>query len=313
MTPSTVERRIRAGLPLIRFLQVRLPLRWTRGPLRRTTARARVPADVTRAAASADGVPCEWLIPQGSPPNQALVYLHGGGFVLGVTPQHIGMVAHLARTMGVRALMVDYRLAPEHPYPAALDDCVAAYRWLLRQGLAPQNIVLAGDSAGGNLALTTLMKLRDGGEPLPAAAACLSPVADLTERPGPARFQDPLLPLKAVRFYNTSYVAQGDAHDPLISPIYGDWRGLPPLLVHVGEEEMLRDDAVRLAAAARAAGVDVRLEVYPRMWHVWQLFPALPQAIASLDDIARFLKAHLGLGMPMPELSPAPLPSGARP
>lgn len=180
MTPSAVERRIRAGLPLIRFLQARLPLRCTRGPLRRATARARLPADVARAAASADGVPCEWLIPQNSPPDRALVYLHGGGFVYGVTPQHLGMVAHLARTLGIRALIVDYRLAPDHPFPAALDDCVAAYRWLLDRGLRPQNIALAGDSAGGNLAITAMMKLRAGGEPLPAAAACLSPVADLT-------------------------------------------------------------------------------------------------------------------------------------
>jgi len=293
MTPSDIERRIRAGLPVIRFLQTRLPLRWTRRSLRGATARVQLPADIKRQAVSADGVPCEWLIPQGSPPDQALVYLHGGGFVYGVTPQHIEMVAHLARQMAVRALIVDYRLAPEHPFPAALDDCVAAYRWLLRQGIAPQDIVLAGDSAGGNLALTTMMKLRADGEPLPAAAACLSPVADMSERRRAARFKDPLLPLKAVRFYNTSYVAGHDARDPLISPLYGDWRGLPPLLIHVGEEELLRDDAARSAEAARAAGVAVRLETYPRMWHVWQLFLALPQAVASLDDIAGFLKSHL--------------------
>jgi acetyl esterase/lipase len=205
---------------------------------------------------SADGVPCEWLIPQNSPEDQALVYLHGGGFVFGVTPQHIGMVAHLAHRMGVRALIADYRLAPEHPFPAALDDCATAYRWLLKQGFAPQSTVLAGDSAGGNLALTTMMKLRAGGEPLPAAAACLSPVADLTERLSPAGgFKDPLLPLRAVRFYNGSYVAHSDARDPLISPVYGDWHGLPPLLVHVGEEELLLDDAARIAAAARARPV----------------------------------------------------------
>jgi acetyl esterase/lipase len=293
MTPSLVEHRIRAGLPLIRFLQTRVPLRWTRRLLRWATARARVPADVTREAVSADGVPCEWLIPQDSPADRALVYLHGGGFVFGVTPQHVAMVAHLARAVGVGALMVDYRLAPDHPYPAALDDCVTAYRWLLRGGVPPQNTVLAGDSAGGNLAITTMMKLRDGGEPLPAAAACLSPVADLSERHSPGHFKDPLLPPSAVQFYSASYVAQGDGRDPLISPAYGEWRGLPPLLVHVGEEEMLRDDATRIAAAAHAAGVAVRLETYPRMWHVWQLFLALPQAVASLDDIARFLKSQL--------------------
>jgi acetyl esterase/lipase len=243
---------------------------------------------------SADGVPCEWLIPQNSPQDQALLYLHGGGFVFGVTPQHVGMVAYLARKMGVRALIVDYRLAPDHPFPAALDDCATAYRWLQKQGRSPRNTAVAGDSAGGNLAITTMMKLRDGGEPLPAAAACLSPVADLSERRRPAGdSEDPLLSLRAMRFYNTSYVGHSDARAPLISPVYGDWHGLPPLLVHAGEEEMLLDDAARIAEAARAAGVAVRLETYPRMWHVWQLFLALPQAVASLDDIARFLRSHL--------------------
>ncbi len=299
MTPSTTERRIRAGLPVIRFMQTRLPLRWMRQPLRRATARAQLPADITRQPVSADGVPCEWLIPHNSPPDQALVYLHGGGFVYGVTPQHITMLAYLARQMNTRALVVDYRLAPEHPFPAALDDCTTAYRWLLNQGFAPHNTVLAGDSAGGNLTLTTMMTLRDGGEPLPAAAACLSPVADLSARQRAGQFQDPLLPLRAVRFYNASYVADSDACTPLISPVYGDWHGLPPLLIHAGEDEVLLDDAVRIAAAAGAAGVDVRLETYPRMWHVFQIFMALPQAIESLDDIARFLKTRLNPGMPM--------------
>lgn len=294
MTQSSVERKIRAGLPVVRFLQTRLPLRWTRRPLRQATARARLPAGVTRQPVSADDVPCEWLIPQNSPQDQALIYLHGGGFVYGVTPQHIGMVAHLARKMGARALVVDYRLAPDHPFPAALDDCATAFRWLLKQGISPQNTVVAGDSAGGNLAITTMMKLRAAGEPLPAAAACLSPVADLSEPRSPAGgFKDPLLTPGAVRFYNASYVAHNDARDPLISPVYGDWHGLPPLLVHAGEEEMLLDDAVRIAQLARAAGVAVRLETYPRMWHVWQLFLSLPQAVESLDDIARFLSSHL--------------------
>lgn len=289
MMPASVERRIRAGLPVIRLLQTVVPLRWIRGPLRRATARTRLPADITREAVLADGVACEWLIPQNSPRDQALVYFHGGGFVFGVTPPHLALVAHLARQMHIRALMVDYRLAPAHPFPAALDDCVTAYHWLLKQGVSPQNIVLAGDSAGGNLVITTLMKLRDSGEPLPAAAACLSPVADLTERRSAVRFKDPLLPPKATRLYTASYVAHSDCRAPLISPVFGDWRGLPPLLIHAGEEEILLDDAVRIEAAARAAGVKVRLETYPAMWHVWQLFLSLPQAVESLDRIARFL------------------------
>jgi monoterpene epsilon-lactone hydrolase len=197
----------------------------------------------------------------------------------------------------MRILMVDYRTAPNYPFPAALDDCVAAYLWLLNQGVVAQNIVVAGDSAGGNLTITMLMKLRDSGNSLPAAAACLSPVTDLTPKDHLRKgFKDPLLSPKAIKFYNQSYVGNDDAHDPLISPVFGDLRGLPPLLVHAGEDEILRDDAVRIASLAKSVGVDVRLEIYPRMWHVWQLNLALPQAIQSLDDIAHFLKAHLALG-----------------
>jgi acetyl esterase/lipase len=173
---------------------------------------------------------------------------------------------------------------------------VTAYRWLLKQGISARDIVVAGDSAGGNLTITSLMKLRDNGDPLPAAAACLSPVTDLTNKDKPNQgFEDPLLPPKAVRFYNKAYVAHNDARDPLISPVFGNLRGLPPLLVHTGEDEILRDDAIRITDLATSMNVDVRLEVYRRMWHVWQLNLALPQAIQSLDDIAQFLKAHLGL------------------
>jgi monoterpene epsilon-lactone hydrolase len=313
MTLPSIERKIRARLPAIRFLQVYVPLPVSRWLLRQGMARVRLPAAVTREAVSADGgrtdepavgVPCEWLTPQDSRADQVLLYLHGGGFVYGLTPPHLEMVAYLAQKMSVRALLVDYRLAPAHPFPAALDDCVTAYRWLLQQGIAAQNIVVAGDSAGGNLTITSLMKLRDSGDPLPAAAACLSPVADFSGSGNPPEgFQDPLLPPRAGRVYRESYVAHHSARDPLISPVFGDWRGLPPLLVHVGEDEILRADAVRVQELATAAGVHVRLEIYPRMWHVWQIFLALPQAIQSLDDIAQFLRSHLGPATQQPSPS----------
>ena len=137
------------------------------------------------------------------------------------------MGAYLAEKLGARVLMVDYRVAPAHPFPAALDDCVTAYRWLLNQGIAPQNTVVAGDSAGGNLTLTLLMQSRDSGNPLPAAAACLSPVTDLTKGHACPGYKDPLLPSKAMRFYSRSYVGSSDPHDPLISPVFGNLRGLP--------------------------------------------------------------------------------------
>ncbi len=295
MTPSSAERTIRAGLPITRFLNAYLPLSVARWVIKRSAASVRLPADVTCEVVSADGVPCEWLIPQNSPKDQVLLYLHGGGFILGLTSLHLQMVAYLARKMGVRVLVVDYRVAPDYPFPAPLDDCVTAYRWLLKQGISAQNIVVAGDSAGGNLTITTLMKLRDSGEQLPAAAACLSPVADLTDRDELFKqVSDPLLHPRAARVANRSYVAHNDARDPLISPVFGDWRGLPPLLLHAGEDEVLRDDAVRIEDVAKEAGVDVRLEIYPRMWHVWQLHLTLPQAVQSLDDIAQFLTSHLG-------------------
>ncbi|NLG29138.1 MAG: alpha/beta hydrolase [Chloroflexi bacterium] len=295
MTISPLERGIRAGLPVVRFMQTCFPLPLARPLLRRSVAQARLSADMAREAVSADGVPCEWVFPRHSPSDQVLLYLHGGGFVFGLTPQHLRMGEYLARRMGVRVLMVDYRLAPDHGYPAALDDCVTAYRWLLRQGVTAQSIVVAGDSAGGNLAITMLLTLRDSGDALPAAAACLSPVTDLTPQDDRCKaIRDPLLPPKAMRLYSRSYVGHADARDPLISPVYGDLRGLPPLLVHVGEDEILRDDAERLANLAQSAGVDVCLQVYARMWHVWQLFLALPQATQSLDQIGEFLHSHMG-------------------
>lgn len=294
-TAVSVERKIRAMLPVVRLLQAYMPLSVARRLMTPMLTRARLGSEVTREDVSADGVPCVWLIPRNSDRDRALLYLHGGGFVFGLSPQHLEMVAYLAQRMGMRALLVDYRLAPDHPFPAPLDDCVTAYRWLLKQGIAAQNVVLAGDSAGGNLTITSLMKLRASGEPLPAAAACLSPVADLSDRGNSSGVPaDRLLHPKAMRFYATSYIAGGDARNPLISPVFGDWRGLPPLLIHAGEDEVLCADAVRIEELARAAGANVRLEVFPRMWHVWQLFLGLPQALQSLDGIARFLGAYVG-------------------
>lgn len=295
MKISSVERRTRAMLPILRVMQTYIPLPLARSLLERSMTRVRLGPDVLREAVSADGVPCEWINPQNSPTDQVLLYLHGGGFVFGLTPLHLQMGAYLAQHMGMRILMVDYRLAPDDPFPAALEDCVAAYRWLSKKDIPPQNIVVAGDSAGGNLTITMSMMLRDSGNPLPAAAVCLSPVTDLTtENKLRTEFKDPLLPPKATNLYSRSYVGQSDPHDPLISPVFGNLRGLPPLLVHVGEDEILRGDAIRITRLAKSADVDVRLEIYPRMWHVWQLFLALPQAVQSLGDIARFLKSHLG-------------------
>lgn len=303
MALSSTERNIRAALPITRFVNGYLPLPVTRWLLKQGLARVQLPADITREAVSADGAACEWLIPQNSPQDRVLLYLHGGGFVLGMTHLHLQMMAYMAQKMGIRVLMVDYRVAPDYPFPASLDDCVTAYRWLLKQGIPAQHIEIAGDSAGGNLTITTLMKLRDSGDPLPAAAACLSPVIDMTNREAAFKdVYDQILHPRAAKIYNQSYVANNDPQNPLISPAFGNWRNLPPLLVHAGDAEILRGDAVRIEQLAKEAGVDVRLEIYPGMWHVWQINLALPQAVESLNDIAQFLKSHIML--PENSLSP---------
>ena len=296
MKTSFTEIKIRAGLPLTRFMQGYLPLSAANRLIKLGSARVQLDGDVTRESVDANGVPCEWIITQHSQADRVLLYLHGGGFVFGLTPPHLKMGAYLAKKLAMRVLMVDYRTAPQYPFPAALEDCTAVYLWLINQGISAQQIAVAGDSAGGNLTITMMMKLRDENHSLPAAAACLSPVTDLTPREKRQGFNDPLLSPRAVKFYNRSYIADHDPHDPLISPVFGSLHDLPPMLIHAGDQETLREDALRITDIAKSAGVDVHLEIYPRMWHVWQLYLSLPQAVQSLDDIAQFTKSRLGFG-----------------
>lgn len=288
------ERRIRRVLPVLRLLLAYVPLLTLRrlqsfGARREWRFRG-----IAQRFITADGVACEWLIPLDSADERVLVYLHGGGFVFGWTDMHRRMVIRLAQEIGARALAVDYRLAPEHPFPAALDDCATVYRWLLKQGYKPENIAIAGDSAGGNLTLTTLIKLRDDGDPLPAGAACLSPATDLYDEARLEGVRDPVLHPRVMRGFRDAYIPNHDPRHPLLSPVYADLHGLPPLLIHAGEDEALRDHAERIAEAAQKAGVAVRLHIYPRMWHVWQLsFAYLAQGAQSLTEIGQFLRAQM--------------------
>jgi len=270
----------------------------------------RLPRGVTSQAVQAGGVSCEWLCPAGvqngpraSTPgvfHKTILYLHGGGFLLGWYNSHRWLVAHFANACGACALAVDYRLAPEHPFPAALDDCLAVYRSLLQGGTDPGKIIFAGDSAGGNLVLTMLLALKDTGEPLPAAGVCLSPVTDFATRAPSYQTNartDAALPLKFIDAVGPAYLAGADPLQPLISPLYGDLRGLPPLLVQAGGAERLRDDAIRFAEKARQAGVDVTLTIYPHMWHVWQIFtPYLPEANRALREAGLFTRRTWGEG-----------------
>ena len=237
MTNSSIERKIRAQLPFIRFFQSFIPLPLAHWLLKLGMSRVKLDPDVSHEPIRADGVPCEWIIPQGKPIDRVLLYLHGGGFVFGQTPQHMQVGAYLAQKMGTRILMVDYRTAPEFPFPAALEDCTTVYLWLLAQGFSSSHIAVAGDSAGGNLAITMMLKLREDHKPLPAGAAALSPVTDLSPRDENPGFKDPVLTPKTIKFYNQAYLQNSDPQNPLVSPVYGDLRGLPPILVHVGEED----------------------------------------------------------------------------
>ena len=255
-----------------------------------------VPADVRIDRITARGVPAEWLTVRGDDPRAAILYLHGGGYGIGSPRSHRHLAAAIAAAADAAALVPHYRLAPEHPFPAAVDDAVASYRWLLEKNVAPERIVIAGDSAGGGLTVATLLALRDGGLPKPAAGVCISPWVDLTcSLPSHTsrKAVDPIVSREAVTRMAVAYLGGTDATAPLASPLYADLRALPPLLIHVGDDEVLLDDSVQLAENARAAGVDVTLEVWPQMIHVWHwFFPMLDEGQQAIDRIGDFIRAR---------------------
>jgi phosphinothricin tripeptide acetyl hydrolase len=254
------------------------------------------PADVKVERVSAPAAPAEWLRPPSAEPGRVVLYLHGGGYVIGSPRSHRHLAAAIAGAAGAAALLLDYRLAPEHPYPAAVDDATAAYRWLLDQAIAPARIVVAGDSAGGGLTVATLLALREARVPLPAAAVCISPWVDLTCSGGSYRTRadaDPIVRRAGVEEMAKAYLGAAPATTPLASPLFADLHGLPPLLIHVGSDEVLLDDAVQLAERARAAGVETTLEVYERMIHVWHWFlPMLDEAQTAVDAIGQFVRGR---------------------
>lgn len=248
---------------------------------------------VTVAPVDAGGVPAEWIGDDADGP--VVVYLHGGGYCIGSLDTHRPMLTHLAAAVGGRVLGVDYRLAPEHPHPAALEDAVTAYRFAAAD-VPPERLVLAGDSAGGGLTVATLVALRDAGDPLPAAGVCLSPWADLTQSGETISSNadiDPMVRADDLDRWAEAYAGTVGAGDPAVSPIFGDLSKLPPLLVEVGTAETLLDDARRLTARARAAGVDVTLLEAPDLIHVWHFFAGVaPEADEGITRIADFVRAH---------------------
>ena len=255
-----------------------------------------VARDVTCEPVDAGGVPAEWIAAPGAIADRVILYLHGGGYVLGSINTHRAMIARIARASNARALAIDYRLAPEHPFPAAVEDATAAYKWLLAQGYKPAKIVIAGDSAGGGLALATLIALRDAKQPMPAGCVPISPWTDLEGTGDSIRTKaakDPMVQQDNLAGSAKQYIGGADPKNPLLSPLHADYRGLPPMLIHVGEAEILLDDATRVAERAKRAGVDVQLEVWDDMIHVWHVFAKiLPEGQQAIDKIGKFVVAR---------------------
>jgi acetyl esterase/lipase len=264
-------------------------------------------ADVEVEAVEAGGVPAERISATSADPDRWLLYLHGGGYVAGSLTSHRPHAARLSAEVGCVVLNVAYRLAPEHPFPAAVDDAVTAYRWLT-QFAEPTRIALAGDSAGGGLAVATLIALRDAGVARPAAAALISPWTDLTMTASSydsRRDADPVLDRARLIEQATMYLAGADPKTPLASPLYADLAGLPPLLVQVGDAEILLDDSVEFGERARAAGVDCTVEVTPDAIHIWHVMADLaPEGAAAVARLAGWLRPHIGLNTPVEQALP---------
>ncbi len=262
-----------------------------------SVAKVPLPDGVSDEAVVGPGFTGLWLRPEGAPGDAAILHLHGGGFVLGSTTSHKPMLSHMAATAGVSVLAIDYRLSPEHVWPAALDDALAAYRWLLEQGFAAGRITVSGDSAGGGLALALLIRLKGEGLPQPASAVLISPwldlrlVSDSISRNAAA---DPLMNLDQVRGMAEAYLGDLPADDPRGSPVLGDLAGIAPVYVQTSDVDILEDDAHLLAERGRAAGADVTLDSWPGMIHVWHAFAhIIPEAREAFAKIGAFIGSRL--------------------
>jgi acetyl esterase/lipase len=240
----------------------------------------------------------EWLKPAGVSNQRAILYAIGGGYVSGSCKDHRSMVAKLAKGSGVQILLIEHRLAPEDPYPAALEDEIAAYRWLLEQGFLPENLMIVGESAGGGLCLATLLALRDLGLPLPSAAVAISPWTDLTLS-GESHLTKRkvcMSPQGMSTVCVTYYVGSQDPRHPWISPLFGDLKGLPPILISVGDADTLFSDSTRFAEKAQIAGVDLTLSIGENQMHCYPLLaPLFPEATRAMQEICDFIRSHIGV------------------
>jgi len=262
--------------------------------MRAVMIEAPAPAGVTCTPVEAGGVSAEWSVADGAAEDKVILYVHGGGYVMGSAGSHRDVTGRLSKASGARVLSLNYRLAPEHPFPAPVDDAVAAYRWLLAQGISSSNVAIAGDSAGGGLAFATLLALRDAGDPVPAAGVGISPWVDMEgtgESMTTRAAVDPVIQKEGLLKMAKLYLGDADPKNPLAAPLHANLAGLPPLLIHVGDAETLLNDATRITERARKAGVDVTLKIWDEMPHVWHMFaPILPEGQQAIEEIGAFFK-----------------------
>lgn len=293
MRHSKAYKRLLKGLERHRLPESDDPRPW-REDLQRTARLFTLPDGVARERGVIDGVPVEWIVPDSATRDCILVYVHGGGYYMGSIDTYAHFVARLAKATGLRTVHMDYRLAPEHPFPMALNDSEAVVLNMLTEHAAEVPVVLAGDSAGGGLALATLVALRDAGHPLPAAVALISPWIDLTLSGASFKSNqatDPIINATRTRKVVDWYTDGARPDHPLISPLFADLSGLPPLLILAGGEELLLDDSKRLADRARIQGVRTQLEVAEGMVHVWPYYAEwIPEGEEALERIAQYFR-----------------------
>jgi len=294
---SPAYRRLVKGLFRNTYPEVDAPAPYRRA-LESTARLFTIPKDVALRADTIAGVPAEWIDPAKARDDALLLYLHGGGYYMGGIETYRHYVARFAQITGLRTVHIDYRLAPEHPFPAAIDDAVAVFNALRATTLPADRIVIAGDSAGGGLTLATLLALRDAGHPLPRAAAAIAPWTDLTNSGASVqthRDRDPVLGRMRTRSHAAWYAGDAPPDHPLVSPLFADLSGLPPLLIHVGTEDILLDDATRFADRAKAHGASADLEIWDGMIHVWHYYAEwIPEGRDAIRRIGEFFAGHLG-------------------
>lgn len=271
-----------------------MPVEQYRKGMEKMTGMAKMPDGVKAEKINCDGIPAEWLIPANLQNSGVVLYLHGGGYAMGSINTHRALMSRIAVASKTKVFGIEYRLAPENPFPCAIDDAFKAYNWLLQQGFDNSKIVIAGDSAGGGLTAALLIRIRDENAPRPSAGVCLSPWLDLAitgETALTLAAEDPMIDLASVKSFAMYYATKEQHLHPWVSPLYADLTGLPPVYIQVSTSEILLDDTRRFAEKAKTAGVDIQVDYWEKMVHVWQAFGSyLPEALQAIQKLGAYIE-----------------------